>query len=114
MAGTAWGSGRGLHALREQGARPDVLGLNYYPELSCRELVRLDERIAHVVSDGGLDGILGELRRCHAAYGLPLMVTETAVEGETDRQCAWLDTLVAGLRRLRAGPCRSSGSPGGH
>jgi len=91
-----------LEQLRMDGQQPDVLGLNYYPELSCRELVRLDGRVVHVVADGGIGALEGELRRWHAAYGLPLMVTESAVEGEAEKQCAWLDRLVAGLQRLRA------------
>ena len=42
-----------------------------------------------------------ELRRAHRAYGLALMVTETAVEGGAEEQCAWVDELVEGLRGLR-------------
>ena len=91
-----------LEQLRVGGERPDVLGLNYYPELSCRELVRLDRQVVHVTADGGIGALEGELRRCHAAYNLPLMVTESALEGATEKQCAWLDQLVAGLQQLRA------------
>lgn len=90
-----------LDRLRTGGERPDVLGLNYYPELSCREIVWLDGRAVHVAVDGGIEGIQRELRRCHAAYGLPLMVTETAVEGHADKKCAWVDQLVASLHHLR-------------
>jgi len=78
-----------------------VLGLNYYPELSCREIVRLDGATVHVAFDGGLDQLVGELRRWHAAYGIPLMVTETAVEDDVEKQCKWLDQLVGGLDALR-------------
>jgi threonine dehydrogenase-like Zn-dependent dehydrogenase len=48
-----------------------------------------------------LEPLVMELRRAHLAYGLPLMVTETAVEGGADKQCAWVDELVEGLRGLR-------------
>jgi beta-glucosidase len=90
-----------LEDLRQHAQRPDVLGLNYYPELSSREIVRLDATTAHVAVDGGLEPLAGEMRRAHLAYGLPLMVTETAVEGDTDKQCAWVDQLVVGLTALR-------------
>ncbi len=90
-----------LEDLRQHAQRPDVLGLNYYPELSSREIVRLDATTAHVALDGGLEPLAGEMRRAHLAYGLPLMVTETAVEGDADKQCAWVDQLVAGLIALR-------------
>jgi beta-glucosidase len=46
-----------LDRLRRCGERPDVLGLNYYPELSCREIVRLDGRVVHVAVDGGVEAI---------------------------------------------------------
>jgi beta-glucosidase/6-phospho-beta-glucosidase/beta-galactosidase len=90
-----------LRRLSEGAQRPDVLGLNYYPELSCREIVRLDGATVHVAFDGGLDQLVGELRRWHAAYGIPLMVTETAVEDDVEKQCKWLDQLVGGLDALR-------------
>jgi hypothetical protein len=90
-----------LQRLSEGAQRPDVLGLNYYPELSCREIVRLDGATVHVAVDGGLDQLVGELRRSHAAYGIPLMVTETAVEDDVQKQCEWLDQLVGGLNALR-------------
>jgi beta-glucosidase/6-phospho-beta-glucosidase/beta-galactosidase len=90
-----------LQRLSEGAQRPDVLGLNYYPELSCREIVRLDGATVHVAVDGGLDQLVGELRRSHGAYGIPLMVTETAVEDDVQKQCEWLDQLVGGLNALR-------------
>jgi beta-glucosidase len=90
-----------LHQLVEGAQRPDVLGLNYYPELSCREIVKLDGATVHVAVDGGLEELVSELRRWHAAYAIPLMVTETAVEGDVEKQCKWVDQLVGGLDALR-------------
>ena len=55
----------------------------------------------HVAVNGGTVRLEGELRRCHAAYGLPLMVTETSVEGDTSKKCTWVDHLVASLQCLR-------------
>ena len=60
-----------------------------------------DGRVVHVAMDGGTAALLGELHRCHTAYGVPLMVTESAVEGDSAKQCAWLDQLVAALQHLR-------------
>lgn len=90
-----------LERLREGAQRPDVLGLNYYPQLSCRELVRLNGATVHVAADGGLDELLGEVRLSYSAYGIPVMVTETAVEDDAGQQCAWVDQLVRGLGDLR-------------
>jgi beta-glucosidase/6-phospho-beta-glucosidase/beta-galactosidase len=92
-----------LRRLSEGAQRPDVLGLNYYPELSCREIVRLGAATVHVAVDGGLEQLVDELRRCYAAYGIPLMVTETAVENDLEKQCKWVDELAGGLEALRRG-----------
>ena len=102
----AWLAGHGigeavLRRLASEPARPDVIGLNYYPELSCRELVRLDGRVVHVAYDGGVERLEQALRHWHARYGSPLMITETAVEGSPEKKRAWLDALVASLRRIR-------------
>jgi beta-glucosidase/6-phospho-beta-glucosidase/beta-galactosidase len=102
----AWLTGNGvndadLRRLASEAVSPDVIGLNYYPELSCRELVRLDGTVAHVAYDGGIGRLEQILRHWHARYGRPLMITETAVEGSADKKRAWLDELVAGVRRLR-------------
>jgi beta-glucosidase len=99
-------SGATLHRLASEPVRPDVIGLNYYPELSCRELVRLDSEpsgaVVHVAYDGGVERLEQVLRHWHARYGTPLMITETAVEGGAEKKSAWLDELVASLHRLRA------------
>ena len=67
---------------RAEGASPDVVGLNYYPELSCRELVRLDGTVVHVAYDGGVELLERALWHWHSRFGGPLMITETAIEGE--------------------------------
>jgi beta-glucosidase len=102
-----WLAGHGisdttLRRLASEPVLPDVIGLNYYPELSCRELVRLDDAVVHVAYDGGVERLEQVLRHWHARYGRPLMITETAVEGGAEKKSAWLDALVASLRRLRA------------
>jgi beta-glucosidase len=103
----AWLAGNGvtdadLRRLQSETVSPDVIGLNYYPELSCRELVRLDGTVAHVAYDAGIGPLEQILRHWHARYGRPLMITETAVEGSAEKKLAWLDELVAGVGRLRA------------
>lgn len=94
---------RVLDELAASGARPDVLGLNYYPELSCRELLRLGDKVVHVALDAGMPGLERQLLSAHREFALPLMVTETAVEGSGAKKARWLDQLVAGAEALRAG-----------
>jgi beta-glucosidase/6-phospho-beta-glucosidase/beta-galactosidase len=90
-----------LERLADQAVSPDVLGLNYYPELSCRELIRLGGDVVQVTFDGGTEQLEEVLRHWQARYGLPLMITETAVEGSSAHKRAWLDDLVGSLHRLR-------------
>lgn len=91
-----------LDRLAAEGVSPDVIGLNYYPELSCRELIRLDGKVVHVAHDGGSHRLEQVLRHWHARFGIPLMITETGVEGEDEKKCAWLDEIVGSLNRLRS------------
>jgi hypothetical protein len=90
-----------VERLREGAIVPDVLGLNYYPELSPRDLVRKDGIAVHVADDRGVDGLVEALRGFHDRYALPLMITETAVEGDDDHRTRWLEDLIAAIEQVR-------------
>jgi hypothetical protein len=94
-------SPRELDRVRTNAAVPDVLGLNYYPELSCREVVRLGDRTVHVALDAGFSPLRSELLGATSTFGLPIMVTETGVEGSSDKKSRWLQQAVAGISELR-------------
>jgi beta-glucosidase len=84
-------------------ARPDVLGINYYPHLTTTEYragdvlpVQLRPR-----RDDWTAGLEELLRAFAARYRCPLMVTETSMLGSVEQRLAWLDAsleLVAVLR----------------
>jgi beta-glucosidase len=84
-------------------ARPDVLGVNYYPHLTTTEY-RTGETLpvaSRPKRDDWSAGLEEVLRAFAARYGRPLMLTETSVLGDMPRRLAWLDAsleLVAGLR----------------
>ncbi|MFL5962421.1 MAG: family 1 glycosylhydrolase [Gaiellaceae bacterium] len=80
---------------------PDVLGLNYYPELSPRDLVRKDGLTVHVAEDRGVDGLVEALRAFHDRYALPLMITETGIEGDDDHRIRWLEDVIGAVEGLR-------------
>jgi beta-glucosidase/6-phospho-beta-glucosidase/beta-galactosidase len=86
-------------------ARPriDVLGVNYYPDFSHRELVRHNGTFAEVAIDGGAVGLTASLRAFHDRYDLPLFVSETSTEGDEARRTAWLRASLAALADLRGG-----------
>jgi beta-glucosidase/6-phospho-beta-glucosidase/beta-galactosidase len=91
-----------LARLRADAQPPDLIGVNYYPELSPRELVRHDGRTVSVAVDLGAEGLRRVLREFHDRYGTPVLLSETSVEGDAERQAAWLRDSVAAIGGLRA------------
>lgn len=87
---------------------PDVVGVNYYP----RHSTELFEAGVHhrggfadprPTRDDAAEGLEELLRTAAARYGVPVMLTETAVTGTVDERMRWLDASVARVRDLRAG-----------
>jgi beta-glucosidase/6-phospho-beta-glucosidase/beta-galactosidase len=92
-----------LDALFEFAAPPEVLGLNLYPLFTRKRLLRDMRgrlRIRMPYSEEGL--IEGVVRRYHARYGVPMMISEVATSGSVERRLGWLDRSVAAVRALRA------------
>ena len=79
---------------------PDLIGLNYYPELSPRELVRLDGQIVQVTDDRGAAGLIEAASSFYERYQLPMMITGTAVEGDDEHRSRWLDDVVTAVELL--------------
>ena len=93
--------GEHLAALARGAQRPDIIGVNYYPELSARELAHHEGNIVGVTFNAWTSGLEAIIRGFADRYGLPVLVSETAVEGDDDHRIAWLDaaaTLAHGLR----------------
>lgn len=91
-----------LDRLRAQATRIDVIGLNYYPELSARELIRVGDQIVGVAEDGGSEGLVALIRGFAERYGLPILVSETAVEGDPQHLVEWMDEALRCVLGLRA------------
>lgn len=91
-----------LADLSRDPAAIDLIGVNYYPELSVRELDRDDGRTVEVAVEGWDAGLSDVLTTYHQRYGLPLLVSETSTEGDDARRVAWLDASTAAIERLRA------------
>ncbi len=94
---------RRLRALTRRPPRVDVLGVNYYPQLSPRRLAHHEGRVVQVAVDRGVDGLVRSLTRLHQRYGLPLLVTETSTEGTDDERTTWLEDAARATRDLAAG-----------
>ncbi len=85
-------------------ARPatlDVMGVNYYPNLTPRTLGRIDGRVVQVAYDGGATRFAEVLRKFRARYGLPLAVTETSIEGTEQVRRDWLSAAAHTVDGLR-------------
>ncbi|TFC49772.1 glycosyl hydrolase family protein [Cryobacterium sp. TMT2-17-1] len=81
-------------------AAPDVIGVNYYPDLTPRRLTTVKGRTLQVAYNGGADGFAATLRGFAARYGLPLAVTETSIEGDDDTRIAWLLDAINTVNQL--------------
>jgi hypothetical protein len=91
-----------LANLPREPAAIDVIGVNYYPELSVRELDRYHDRTVEVAVEGWDTGLREVLTTYHRRYGLPLFVSETSTEGDDARRVAWLDASTTAIAELRA------------
>ncbi|MDB5355181.1 MAG: glycosyl transferase group 1 [Phycisphaerales bacterium] len=78
---------------------PDVLGLDYYPH-SDWQLDKDGTAVRQRRSDNPV-GLYGVASSYYQRYGLPLMLTETSVEGKPINREIWLDTVIDHIRRLR-------------
>lgn len=90
-----------IAALAERSARIDVLGVNYYPNLSPRNIVIHEGVSAQVAVDRGRDGLDRVLGTMAARYGLPLAITETSIEGDDATRSGWLHEAVDCAKQLR-------------
>ncbi|SEE59320.1 family 1 glycosylhydrolase [Jiangella alba] len=91
-----------LDRLVAEPAHVDLMGVNYYPDLTPRALTTAGGDVLQVAHDRGALGLREALLGFRERYGLPLVLTETSVEGDDERREAWLTESVAEVRRLRA------------
>ncbi|AMM21459.1 hypothetical protein AX769_16620 [Frondihabitans sp. PAMC 28766] len=83
----------------------DVLGVNYYPDLTPRILRPLDGGIAQVTANRGVDGLRAVLEDAGRRYGLPMVVTETSIEGTALVRQEWLESSMALVQEMKASGC---------
>lgn len=84
---------------RQNAQSPDVLGLDYYSHNDCQ----LDQT-PHGVRQRRAENPTGLYNVASAywtRYGIPLMLTETSIEGQAINREIWLETVTDHARRLR-------------
>ena len=89
-----------LEWFRTHPQSPDVLGLDYYPHSDWQLDRGPDGRPRQKRADSPV-GLYGVATEYYARYGLPMMVTETSIEGRPINREVWLEKIVADTKRLR-------------
>jgi beta-glucosidase len=91
-----------LDGFRSEPPRLDMLGVNYYPDLTPRVIERVDGTIRQVTANRWTAGLEEALRTAGTRFDLPMMVTETSIEGDESVRRSWAEESIAAVRRLRA------------
>jgi beta-glucosidase/6-phospho-beta-glucosidase/beta-galactosidase len=89
-----------LEWFRTNPQAPDVFGLDYYPHSDWQ----LDRGPGGAVRQRRADspvGLYGIANAYWKRYGIPLMVTETSIEGKPINREIWLESNVEHVKRLR-------------
>ncbi len=98
---TAYGmSELDLDWFRAHPQRPDLIGLDYYPHSDWQLERGHHEAVRQRRADTPI-GLYGLAQAYFASYGLPMMVTETSIEGKPINREVWLERLVEDTARLR-------------
>ncbi len=88
-----------LQWFRTNPQKPDLFGLDYYPHSDWQ----LETKVG-VVKQRRADNPLGLYGVANAywnRYGIPLMLTETSIDGKPINREIWLDQTIEDIRRLR-------------
>lgn len=79
----------------------DVMGVNYYPDLTPRELVAVDGETVQVAYDRGAKGLGESIQGFAKRYGIPIAITETSIEGDDEKRMNWLEASVREVAQQR-------------
>ncbi|HSZ60011.1 MAG TPA: family 1 glycosylhydrolase [Tepidisphaeraceae bacterium] len=85
--------------LRSNPQVPDVLGLDYYPHSDWQ--VAFENGYVRQRRADNPVGLYGVGTAYYNRYGIPLMLTETSVDGKPINREIWLDTTLDHIRQLR-------------
>ena len=95
-------SERRLAALASRPQRIDVVGVNFYPNMSRAELVTSRGRVRRRNRYATGDDLGIALARFHQHTGLPVAITETSDNAGIERRARWMDDSTAALVPLLA------------
>lgn len=84
---------------RQNPQTPDVVGIDYYPH-SDWQLDKTRAGVRQRRADNPI-GLYGVASSYWQRYGIPMMLTETSIEGQNLNREIWLETCVDHIKRLR-------------
>ena len=90
-----------LVRLRLDAPKIDLLGMNYYPDLTPRALVHGAASVEQIAVNRWTSGLRDRLQYFARRYGLPLLVTETSIEGTEGVRSDWLIESARQVLALR-------------
>lgn len=89
-----------LRRLADGGVGIDVMGVNYYPDLSPRLLRPGVSGSQQIATNAWDDGLEASLRRFSARYEIPMVVTESSIEGSDGVRSSWVSSSIERIRGL--------------
>ena len=92
---------RDLDWLNSNGVNPDMIGVNYYPNLTPRRLETMNGHAIQVSHDRWTTGLREALTGFAARYDLPVVLTETSIDGGDELREAWLRDSAAEVLNLQ-------------
>jgi len=80
----------------------DVLGLNFYPQWSTKQLY-IDKRgrLAFRETEPEGDGFAELIKKYHDRYGTAIMITETSAVGSEEIRERWLESSIRVIKQMR-------------
>ncbi|HEU5138379.1 MAG TPA: family 1 glycosylhydrolase [Bacillales bacterium] len=79
----------------------DIVGINYYPDLSVSEWVKQQEKVIQKPKYGGTERLESIVRFYYKRYKRPIFITETSVNEKHYDRTRWLRESVEAVKNLR-------------
>jgi len=91
-----------LEDLQRNNISLDVIGMNYYPQWSTKQLY-IDKRgkLAFRETEPEGNGFAELIRKYYERYRVPVMITETSAVGSDEIRERWLESSVSMIKKLR-------------
>jgi beta-glucosidase len=98
-------NGADAKTLATIGSRPislDVVGLNFYPQWSSREIIyNRGGKPAYKIVDKVGQGFTGLVESFYERYQAPILITETSAKDSDQERSAWLTNSLAAIKAMR-------------